>query len=259
MRFALLLFLAAADATGGAGIPLATSTAGDGLIVDGVYLNGTGPFRMLVDTGNATSIVRPEVARRLGLKPRYLVEQDSVAGTRRAPAAILDEVRAGGATDRWVEAIIGDVCQRGVDGVLGQSWLVRHDYLLDYRNRRLMLDGAASATGIRVPLRSADGRPVVVAAIDGRLQEMVVDSGAPAVVLYEKPGAGGGVATELFANGGRTRALRGTVRLSLADEPGRAVEAVRVDVNGLGPGLLPAAAFASVFVSNREGFVEFGR
>ena len=100
MRFALLLFLAAADATGGDGIPLATSTAGDGLIVDRVYLNGTGPFRMLVDTGNATSIVRPEVAWRLGLKPRYLVEQDSVAGTRRAPAAILDEVRAGGATDR---------------------------------------------------------------------------------------------------------------------------------------------------------------
>ena len=122
-----------------------------------------------------------------------------------------------------------------------------------------MLDGAASATGIRVPLRSAERAP---GSGGGDRRPSAGDGGgfgAPAVVLYEKPGAGGGVATELFANGGRTRALRGTVRLSFADEPGRAVEAVRVDVSGLGPGLLPAAAFASVFVSNREGFVEFGR
>jgi hypothetical protein len=37
------------------------------------------------------------------------------------------------------------------------------------------------------------------------------------------------------------------------------MDAVRIDVHGLGPGLLPASAFASVFVSNREGFVEFSR
>jgi hypothetical protein len=37
------------------------------------------------------------------------------------------------------------------------------------------------------------------------------------------------------------------------------MDAVRIDVHGLGPGLLPASAFASVFVSNREGIVEFNR
>jgi hypothetical protein len=37
------------------------------------------------------------------------------------------------------------------------------------------------------------------------------------------------------------------------------MDAVRIDVHGLGPGLLPTSAFASVFVSNREGFVEFSR
>jgi hypothetical protein len=37
------------------------------------------------------------------------------------------------------------------------------------------------------------------------------------------------------------------------------LQAVRVDAHGLGPGLLPASAFASVYVSNRQGFVEFGK
>src|ERR1035437_10392279 len=106
---------------------------------------------MLFDTGNASGIVRPQIARRLNLKPSYSVDQASVAGLRRVPVAILDEVRAGSASDRSVEAIIGDVFQSGVDGVLGESWLVRHDYLIDYRNPRIALDGSPAGTGIRVP------------------------------------------------------------------------------------------------------------
>jgi hypothetical protein len=136
-----------------------------------------GPYRMLIDTGNASSIVRPVIARRLNLKAAYAVEQASVTGVHRFPVAILDEVRAGSVSDRSVEAMIGDVFQAGVDGVLGQSWLVRHDYLLDYRNRRIALDVPAAGSGIQVPLRSYDGCPVVAASIDGRARELVVDSG----------------------------------------------------------------------------------
>jgi predicted aspartyl protease len=87
---------------------------------------------MLIDPGNASSTVRPEIARRLNLKAAYAVDQASVGGVRRVAVAILDEVRAGSVSDRSVEAMIGDVFQADVDGVLGQSWLVRHDYLLDY-------------------------------------------------------------------------------------------------------------------------------
>ena len=179
--------------------PLNTSVAGHSLVLNEVFLNGAGPFRMLIDTGNASSIVRPQIARRLNLKPAYSVDRASVAGVRRVPVAILDEVRAGSVSDRSVEAIIGDVFQSGVDGVLGQSWLVRHDYLLDYRNRRIGLDGPAPASGISVPLLSEDGRPVVVASVEGNPRELVVDSGASAVVLYEKPTLDGGWTTQLEA------------------------------------------------------------
>jgi hypothetical protein len=173
--------------------------------------------------------------------------------------AILDEVRAGSVSDRSVEAMINGVFQSGVDGVLGQSWLVRHDYLLDYHNRRIALDVPATGSGVRVHLRSPDGRLAVAASIDGRERELVVDSGSSAVVLYEAPALDGSRATRLQANGGEARAQNCTVHSSLAGTRDRLMDAVRIDVHGLGPGLLPASAFASVFVSNREGFVEFSR
>ena len=207
MRLTCLIFTLAAVSAAAPdlarnGVLLKTSIVGHSVVINDVFLNGAGPFRMLIDTGNASSIVRPELARRLNLKPTYAVDHASVAGVRRVPVAILDEVRAGSVADRSVEAMIGEVFQPGVDGVLGQSWLVRHDYLLDYKSRRFVLDGSPADTGIRAPLRSGDGRPAVVASVNGRERELVVDSGASALVIYEKPAPHGGNTVQLAANGG---------------------------------------------------------
>jgi predicted aspartyl protease len=265
MRLACLLFTlgavsaAAQDLAVRQGVLLRASLAGHALILNEVFLNGSGPYRMLIDTGNASSIVRPEIARRLNLKAAYAIDQASVGGVRRIAVAILEEVRADSVSDRSVEAMIGDVFQAGVDGVLGQSWLVRHDYQLDYQNRRIAIDVPANGFGVRLPLRSADGRPVVVVSIDGRERELVVDSGSSTVVLYEVPALDGAQTTRLDANGGAAAAQKCTVRFSLPGTHDRLMDAVRIDVHGLGPGLLPTRAFASVFVSNREGFVEFTR
>src|SRR5207253_11275876 len=87
------------------------------------------------------------------------LEQVTAAGVRRLPAALLDEVRAGNVIDKTVEIMIADSPVPGVDGVLGQTWLLRHDYLLDYRNHRQVLDGAPPAGGGRADVRSGDGRP----------------------------------------------------------------------------------------------------
>jgi len=268
MRLGILLFVLAAASTAASppttttvirsGISLKATLAGRSFILNEVFLNGAGPFRMLLDTGNATSIVRPRVARRLNLKPSYALEQATAAQTRRVPVAILDEVRTEGVIDRSVEAIVGDVYQNGVDGVLGASWLVRHDYLLDYRNSRIVLDGPPEDSGTRVPLRCTDGRPVVVALIDGRTEEFVVDSGSSAVVVYEKLSAAG-VMVQIDTNEGSTPAQKFTARLAFPGGRDYVMGAVRVDVHGLGPGLLPASAFGSVFVSNRQGYVEFRR
>jgi predicted aspartyl protease len=154
------------------------------LVLNEVYLNGDGPFRMMIDTGDASSIIRPAIARRLALRPTYKVEQMTISGSCLVPAAVLDEIRVGSLSDKGVEVIITDVPLSGVDGVLGQSWLTRHDYMLDYHNRRLVLDGTPPLGGVRVPLRAADGRLLIPAEIDGRQTEVTLDSGASVVVLF---------------------------------------------------------------------------
>lgn len=222
------------------------------LVLREVYLNGHGPFRMMVDTGAASCLVRPAVAKRLGLRPAYTVEHETAGGVKRVPAAVLDEVRTGPVGDQGVEIMIADVQLAGVDGVLGQSWLLRHDYLLDYRGRRLVLDGPAPAGGIRAALRSSDGRPQIAAEVDGRRQELVVDSGAPVLVLFGRsplirPAS-------LLTNGGSVEAGTGRARIMIGAGYSRLMPTVEV-AGSPGPGLLPAAAFTSVYISNREGVV----
>jgi clan AA aspartic protease (TIGR02281 family) len=156
----------------------------DLFILNKNYLNSQGPFRMMIDTGNSSSVVRQTVANRLGLHPTYAVQAETAAGAKVVGAAILDEVRIGPLRDDGVEVMIMDWKVPGVDGVLGQSWLIRHDYMLDYRRRRLVVDIAAPPVGIRAPLRSGDGRPQVSAEVNGCRQDLVVDSGASVLVLF---------------------------------------------------------------------------
>jgi hypothetical protein len=124
---------------------------------------------------------------KLGLRRSGWLEQETAAANRLVPAAWLDEVRVGNVIDKTVEVMITDVRFIGVDGVLGQSWLVRHDYLLDHRNQRVGLDGAPPEGGVRTALRSPDGRPAIEAEVNGRRQDLIVDSGAQVLVLFERP------------------------------------------------------------------------
>lgn len=213
---------------------------------------------MMVDTGNASSLIRPKVAQRLGGRAAYSVEQVTSAGVRRVPAMVIDRLTIGPATDRQIEAMVGDVAMDGVDGVLGQSWLVRHDYLLDYKNRRLVLDGVAPEGAIRADLRSVDGRPAVAALVDGVARDLVVDSGADLLVLFEH-GLRNGPETTLLTNGQAADAELGSAQVALAGAAGQRMTAARVSSTQLSGGLLPARAFRAIYVSNRQGFIELAR
>ncbi len=222
------------------------------LVLKEVYLNGQGPFRMMVDTGAASCMIRPSVAKRLGLRPAYAVEQVSLAGAKRVPAAILDDLRIGTVRNRGLEVIITDVSLPDVDGVVGQNWLLQHDYLLDYRGRRLVVDPLEPERGIREALRSSDGRPEIEAEVNGRRQELVVDSGASVLVLFGQS-AQADQAT-LLTNGGSLEAGTGRARVMIGAGHSRLLPAARVNAS-ITKGLLPAAAFASVYISNRNGVV----
>jgi predicted aspartyl protease len=222
------------------------------LVLNKVYLNGQGCFRMMIDTGATTCLLRPAVANRLGLRAIYAVEHETPSGVKRVPAAILDEVRIGSASDGGVEVMLTDVDLPGLDGVLGQSWLVRYDYLLDYHDRRLVLNAPAPVRGVKMALCSSDGRPRIYAEVNGRRQELVVDSGASDLILFGQSPRGSQVT--LFTNGGSIAAGVGSVRVTIGDSYSKVMTAARV-VASMRPGLLPAGAFRSVHVSNRDGFV----
>ena len=221
------------------------------VVLNEVYLSRQGPFRMMLDTGAESSVMRTAVARRLGIRPAYAVEQVTAAGVRRTPATVLDEVKSGSVLENSVEFLIADGFPAGVDGVLGQSWLGTHDYLIDYRHRRLVLDEDPPDGGIRLGLRPVENRPAVQAAVDGHTTELVLDSGANMLVLF---GFRAPASALMFTSNGSVLAGVGPAEVSFGGERARVMNAARVD-GTKGGGLLPLAEFGSVYVSNRSGYV----
>jgi predicted aspartyl protease len=231
---------------------LELSRRGHMLILNHVYLNHRGPFRMLIDTGSASSSIPQSLARRLGLTPAYVVKQETPAGSTLVGATLLDEVNTGPVSKKRVEVLILPTDFIGVDGVLGQSWLGQQDYLIDYRGRRLVLDPDPPVTGVTLPLRGCEGRPSVTARVGGRDMELVLDSGTETLVLF---GASKRMPTiTLFTANGSTDVGVGTTSVALGGERARSIRSVHVRGDDQ-PGLLPLAAFAATYISNRDHVV----
>src|SRR5262245_15490474 len=168
MKRFCLFFFALPTLFAAPGAVLELSRHGPLLIVNGVYLNHHGPFRMVLDTGSASSSISQKAAARIGLAPAYAVEQETPAGTTLLGATLLDAVSTGEVSQKGVEVMILPGNLRAADGVLGQSWLANHDYLVDYKGRQLVLDPDPPVNGVKLPLRQSEGRPAVTARVGGR-------------------------------------------------------------------------------------------
>jgi hypothetical protein len=259
-------FTAAERLAAGDGLVLKAERAGHVLVLSHVYLNGSGPLRMMIDTGNASSLIRPNVARRLSLRPAFAVEHVTVTGARKLPLAVLDEVVTGPLTETGVEVMIGDVWMDGVDGVLGENWLARHDYLFDYQNRRIVIDGVEFGQGLSIPFRSVNGRPVISIDVDGRPREVTLDSGAQLLTLFgcqPKFGANRAIEVSLLTNGASGSASLRSAEITLLGDRPFYVSAACVDHAGIGigneTGLLPASMFRAIYVSNHNRLVRLWR
>lgn len=230
-------------------------------IVDGVFVNGHGPYRFLVDTGTNVNLIETNLARSIGLKATSQVDLASV-GVKTSVLqsddnqVVLDTARAEG--QRFLFSPLEAVRNFSPDirGVLGQWFLSQFDYTLDLRGKRLEFL-KQDLGGTHVPVRMVNGR----LALSTNLGEMILDSGAAWSVLFGvQPDKGLGVAREFQTITGSLQI--GVVSVKALVIEGRTVwrgDALAIP-NRPEPGvdgLMPISLFKTVYVCNSEGYVVF--
>jgi hypothetical protein len=229
---------------------------------------------MIIDTGASSCSVSPRIARALQLSAEYRVLNVTPAGQRLIPGSRSVEAELGTRVARNVEFLWQE--SRGlreagleVDGVIGQSFLSRFNYLLDYKSRQLVLDSVdeplTSTAGKRIKFTRVAGRMLLPAMnpADGSMR-LILDSAASNVFLWRdgKRQGSGTPATLIVMNGRRAVSLVHMPLLVVGDQVLQRLDAVVApspDEERQEDGLLPAALFQSIYVSNSEAFVKLRR
>jgi hypothetical protein len=227
-------------------------------MVDGVYVNGHGPYRFLLDTGTNVNLIEKHLAGTIGMKAAFHVDLESAAGKSRIGGSDENEIALGPEKVNGqkflysgLEAIHGHFPD--VRGVLGQWFLSRFDYMLDLRGKQLEF-GKHSSNGKRTQVRLLNGRTAVATS----LGELILDSGAGQLVLfgvdpdrdhrsYIRTVAGSGTAgivSSTLVIEGRSFWRGDAVAIPNRREPGVA-------------GLMPLSFFKTIYVCNSEGYVVF--
>jgi predicted aspartyl protease len=240
-----------------------------------VSINGRGPFRMLVDTGADASLLTPQAAHKAGLKLDHRVILTTMAGEKIVPGGSQNVIAIGGVQEAGLAILTLDLPEvrsltADADGVLGQSFLNRNAYMLDYRQKRLWLGEDATAQAGRLPNAvtavHSRGRTVLPVSLDseGRTWQLALDSGSTSLVVdcSERCPRAWDIERDsrLITHTGDRAVLRGTLRqVQLGDLPMASAEAVLLEsvaaAGGWDDGVLPTRWFSAFYVNG--GVVRF--
>ena len=251
----------------------------DYLIVVSVQVNGRGKFDFLLDTGTNTTIITPTLATQFNIRPVARVELVTVAGSTITPYALLPRLALGSRSTENIEALITDLpelCKLDarICGVLGQNFLARFNYLLDYRERRIEFVDADEnrLRGTRLPIEQNEGRLLLTVQSTKPSQtalKLVLDSGTLVLVLFEsgyrKLRGGIELSNESFVqaatNAGKSTTRSGILRqLRFGDESlshllVTLLQSQLITQDRTEDGLLPTCLFRAIFFNNKEGYV----
>lgn len=264
MKFTTLITVAAAMAA--LSVAVVPAVAGvklqvrDGFpIADGVFVNGHGPYRFLLDTGTNVNLIETKLAQSIGLTATFQSELVSTTAVTSVPGGdgfevALDSARA----DKQQFLFLGmePVRERwpDVQGVLGQAFLLHFDYLLDLHGKRLEI-GKQDCSGTRTRLTIVNGRPMVATSLGA----LVLDSGAARLTLFGvEPQT---VTSKVLITVAGAQAIGMVSSQPLVIEgrriwPGQTMAVPHPPEAGVG-GLLPVSLFKGIYVSNSEGYVVF--
>jgi hypothetical protein len=223
-------------------------------IVDGVFVNGRGPYRFLIDTGSSVNLIDPILAKTIGMQATIRREVVTSAGSALLPGSDGNEVGFDGIEAQGQRFIFSDTIRKvlpDVRGVLGQGFLSRFDYLFDVRGKNLEF-GKQDVKGNRTEIKMHNGRT----AISTSLGDLILDSGADRLVLF-------GVDPEelerhdLHTISGPQTVGRAFRKLTIEGRQIWGGEAVAIpDHSEPGvAGLMPLGLFRAVFVCNSQGYV----
>lgn len=262
----------AADAGPAALTRFASTRPGE--VVVPVTVGATGPFRFLLDTGSTHTAVTARVATAVDAVPVARTVMRAAAGSVGClvvalPRVILDGASADGLTATVLPQAAAAALGPGVDGVLGQDFLSRFAFTLDYRRSQIHWhDADYVAPGTRLTLVPAQDRwlvelpqPAQTPGLPPTLRRFVPDSGADTLVLFGESRAGG-LITAWRAGRAALGSLSGERAVRTATVDGLRVGEATLDgqVAAVLPstaaddpdGLLPLHLFASVFFSAKS-------
>ncbi len=154
----------------------------------GVQVNGTGPYRFVVDSGADTSVIGQRVARALNMPAGTPVLLNGMTETRRVDRVLVDELQLGGSSFAGLQLPVLQERDLGGDGMIGIDALVEQRLMMDFEQRTIKVEDAAK------PPPRLDGDIVVVArrrkgqliltqvSINGRPIEAVIDTGSEVTI-----------------------------------------------------------------------------
>jgi hypothetical protein len=154
-----------------------------------VYINGQGPFRLVLDTGASHSGVTARVAETLGIpldeSPPVMLR--GVTGSAEVPTIRVDSFTVGDLTLRPAILPIVIDALGGAEGILGTEGLEDKRILIDFRHDVIRITRShyerAGADFITVPiLRSQLGLVVMKAYVGGVPVKAILDTGGQATI-----------------------------------------------------------------------------
>ena len=252
----------------------------DYLIIVPVWLNGSGPYDFLLDTGTNSTMIDSELAERVDLHPIDRTILVSVTSEQPVVRGTIQSLSLGEKTVERIEVLSSDVSQlRTLDpkvrGVLGQNFLSRFNFLLDYKKRLVEFEDGGSLKvklkGNHVPVELDEGRLMLnaYAALNREVPaRLVLDSGTRVHVIFgdairklELVGETEQAETSNSAliNGKRlpTSQLKS---LKIGDEIFHELQTILVFENAGSQlrsedGLLPTVLFNSIYFNNQDKYV----
>jgi hypothetical protein len=274
----LFFFYVAGEAAVRAACEIKFRLAGRHFVVVQVRVDGRGPFELLLDTGTDTTILTPEAAALLALRPTSKVVLETPTGARPVPRAAARSFSVGPKPLGGGEILIDELRElralgRELDGIVGQNLLGRFNFALDYGRGRLLIEeeGDEPPAGARLVVEREEGKLLVTASAARRGASMVrllLDSAAGGLVLFDSPAlraasgveAPPGAVVKASTNAGSRTARAGRLRfLSLGGETYTDLPAALLPAAAAGPrrehGLLPTSLFRSIYFNNAEGYV----